>query len=67
MKQFIFEFNEEVYQLPENIKDFASDAYTNLTKTMKYTNGENLRLSNVKFENDIYTFETQPVYYQSYM
>lgn len=67
MNQFMFDFNEEVYQLPESMKDFTSDAYKNLTKTMKYTNGENLRLSNVKFEDDMYTFETQPVYYQSYM
>lgn len=67
MNQFVFKFSKEVYYLPDEIKDYTSNAFKQLTKTSNFRHGENLRLSNLTFENNIYTFHTQPVMYEDYM
>lgn len=67
MKDFIFDFTNEVFQLPPEVQEYTFEAYKRLTKSMKYTNEENLRLSNLSFDGSQYRFHTQPVYYQCYL
>lgn len=67
MSHFIFEFEESVFELPSGIKEHTQEAYKNLVKNLHYTNEENLRLRKLSIKNGVYTFHTQPVYYEDYL
>jgi len=67
MSHFMFEFQDEVFELGSEIKDHTHEAFEGLVKKIKYTNEENLRLSGLDYKDGVYTFYTQPVYYKSYL
>lgn len=67
MDHFIFNFNDQVFEVPNEIKEFTQEPYGKLARGLKYSNEENLRLSRLTMENGIYTFYTQPVYYECYL
>lgn len=67
VSRFVFKFNENVFELSEGIKDQAGEAFKTLTKSIGFTNGENLRLWKLEYHNGMYTFYTQPVYYKTYL